>query len=76
MDPSLGSFMNNVRHQVVNRKIGSFEAIGKGNPVVPMDVIPASAPVAPQLFGRGVDRPRQLKWVERQGHLPLDNPPR
>jgi len=49
MDPSLGSFMNNLRRQTVNRKIRSFEAIGKGNPIVPIDVIPASAPVAPSV---------------------------
>jgi len=41
--------MNNLRRQTVNRKIRSFEAIGKGNPIVPIDVIPASAPVAPSV---------------------------
>jgi len=47
MDPALGDLMANLRRQVANRKINSFEAVGKGNPVVPADVVPLQAIALP-----------------------------
>jgi len=47
MDPALSSFMSNLKQQSVSRKIGSFEATGKGNPIIPIDVILIAAPAAP-----------------------------
>ena len=49
MDPSLSNFTSNLKLQETNKKISNFEAVGKGNLVVPMDVIPANAPAAPMV---------------------------
>jgi len=46
MDPALSNFRNNPKRQATNRKIGIFEAVGKGNPIVLVDVISASASTA------------------------------
>jgi len=47
MDPALGDLMAQMRRSASNRKISSFEIVGKGNPVVPVDVIPPTTVVSP-----------------------------
>jgi len=37
---TLGDYMAQLQHQAANRKISTFKAIGKGNPVVPIDRVP------------------------------------
>lgn len=47
MDPPLGDLMANLRRQEVNRKINSFKAVGKRNPVTSVDVVPLQITVPP-----------------------------
>ena len=39
-DPVLGDYMTQLRRQAANRKLSSFETVGRGNPIVPVDVVP------------------------------------
>ncbi|KAL9331421.1 hypothetical protein ACSQ67_001031 [Phaseolus vulgaris] len=47
MDPPSGDLMANLRRQEVNRKINSFKAVGKRNPVTSVDVVPLQITVPP-----------------------------
>jgi len=45
--------MAQLRHQASNEKINSFKVVGKGNSVVPVDVIPPTTVVPPVNRKRG-----------------------
>jgi len=48
MDPSLGNLMTNLRRQMANKKITSFEAVRKENSVMSIDMVPLQA-IAPHV---------------------------
>jgi len=56
MDPALSNFVSNLKRQAANMKIGSFEMVGKGNSVILVDVVPASA-LVPLAVSRKMGRP-------------------
>jgi len=66
MDPALGDFMSQLRCQTSNRKISSFETVGKGNSIVPVDVIPLTTVVPPVNQKRGRRIRQSNKMQSRQ----------
>jgi len=47
MDPTLSSFMNSLKRQAANWKLGSLMAVGKDKVVVPIEAASTNAPVLP-----------------------------
>jgi len=47
MDLALGDLMANLRHQATNKKISSFESVGKGNHAISIDVVPSQITMPP-----------------------------
>jgi len=58
MDLTLGDYMTQIRRQAATKKISSFETVGRGNPAVPIDVVPSQATVTPMIQKQG--QPTQM----------------
>jgi len=68
-----GELYEQLERQAANIKHGSFEAIEEGNPVVPVDVIPASAS-APPPTSRKRGRPTKAQAGAKVGSSSMHQP--